>query len=164
MAIWFFQVVGKAIHFIDYLESSGEGLGYYIKILKEKKYIYGQHHAPHDIKVRELSTGKTRLETASALGIEFEVAERLSIEDGIDASRNFLNRCWFDKIKCSKGVSALRSYHKDWDEENKVFRLSPKHDWASHGSDAFRTFSVGYREIIISGAATAEPIRDDPYD
>ena len=164
MSIWFVQAVGKEIHIIDYIESSGEGLNYYARLLKEKKYVYGRHYAPHDIKVRELTTGRTRLETAKSLGIDFEVVEKLSVEDGIEASRNILSRCWFDKDRCERGLNALRSYHKDWDEENKVFRLKPKHDWASHGADAFRTGAVGYKERVEHGTLEHEEPKFDPYD
>ena len=148
-SIWFFQIIGQEIHFIDYYESSGEGLEFYIKQLQDKGYTYGDHYAPHDIAVRELGTGKSRLETAKGLGIHFEVGKMLPIEDGIDAVRTVLNRCWFDKVKCAKGISALVSYHKEWDEENQVFKKKPEHDWSSHGADAFRTFGTGYRQVVI---------------
>jgi hypothetical protein len=38
--IWFFQVVGREIRFIDYYEQSGEGLQHYADLLKEKKQQY----------------------------------------------------------------------------------------------------------------------------
>lgn len=133
MAIWFIQAVGQEIRVIDYYESSGEGLAHYVKTLQNKPYVYDEHFAPHDIKVRELSTGKSRLEAAKSLGIDFTVAPMLRVEDGIEAVRSILARCWFDKLKCEKGLSALRSYHKEFDEKNQVFRLRPHHDWASHG-------------------------------
>ena len=148
-SIWFFQIAGQELHFIDYYESSGEGLTHYISYMKDKPYIYGKHYAPHDIKVRELGSGKSRLETARGLGVSFEVGKMLPIEDGIDAVRTVLNRCWFDKSKCAKGISALISYHKEWDEDNQVFKKKPEHDWSSHGADAFRTFATGYRQIIM---------------
>lgn len=163
MSIWFFQIVGKEIHFIDYYESSGEGINYYIKYLRDKNYVYGRHFAPHDIAVRELGTGKSRLEVARGLGIEFEVGKNLAIEDGIQAVRNVLSRCWFDKEKCERGLSALRSYHKEWDEDNQVFKQRPEHDWSSHGADSFRTFALGYAELITLPPATHVKINDDPY-
>mgnify|MGYP003145316764 CR=1 FL=1 len=163
MSIWFFQVAGRELHFINYFESSGEGISYYIKYLKNKKYVYGTHYAPHDIKVRELTTGRSRLETAKSLGINFEVVAKLALEDGIEACRNMLNRCWFDKEKCDRGLSALRSYHKEWDEENQIFRLKPKHDWSSHGADAFRTFGVGFKEKVEAQSAMEVKVEVDPY-
>ena len=163
MAIWFIQMSGQEIRVIDYYESSGEGLAHYIKILQDKPYVYDQHFAPHDISVRELSTGKSRLEAAKALGIDFSVAPMLRVEDGIEAVRLILPRCWFDYTNCEKGLSSLRSYHKEWDEKNQVFRLRPHHDWASHGADAFRTFAVSYRKKVKPAGAVVRVPVDDPY-
>lgn len=146
MTIWFFQRVGKELRFIDYYENSGEGLPHYAAELKRRGYSYGDHYAPFDIKVRELNTGQSRLEKARELGINFIVMPKLPIEDGINAARSIISQCWFDADKCSRGILALKNYKKDWDEKNKVFRTTPKHDWASHGSDAFRGFAVTHRE------------------
>jgi len=142
MTIWFVQRSGNEKRIIDYYENSGEGLAHYIQVLKDKGYSYKDHYAPHDIQVRELGTGVSRLETAKRLGINFKVVPKLSLEDGIQAVRRVLGSCWFDEIKCDKGLSALNSYHKDFDEKNKVYANSPKHDWSSHGADAFRAFAI----------------------
>lgn len=143
--IWFFQIAGLEIRFIDYYENSGEGLPHYAQILQEKKYLYGNHYAPHDIEVRELGSGKSRKEIAKGLGIDFKVAMKLHIDDGINAVRSTLSQCYFDVDKCSRGLQALRNYRKDWDEKNMVYRRGPLHDWSSHGADAFRTFAVSYK-------------------
>jgi hypothetical protein len=164
MTIWFYQVVGQEIRFIDYLSGSGEGINYYIQELIAKKYVYGDHYAPHDIAVRELGTGKSRLEVAKSLGIDFRVVPKLDINDGIQAVRNILNRCWFDKVKCEKGLDCLNSYHKEWDEENQIFKSKPEHDWASHGADSFRYFALAHKDIINSGQTIIKnKINDDPY-
>jgi hypothetical protein len=141
-AIWFLQRVGMEKRFIDYYETNGEGLDHYVQVLQDKKYIYAEHTAPHDIEVRELSSGKSRLEIAKTLGIKFNIAPKLTIEDGINASRSVLSSCWFDKTKCDRGLNALKSYHKEWDEDNKCYKNHPEHDWSSNGSDAFRYFAV----------------------
>jgi phage terminase large subunit len=145
-AIWFYQKVGREIHIIDYYETSGEGLPHYIQVLKQKRYIYGKHYAPHDIEVRELSSGKTRREVARGLGIQFEIAPKVSIEDGIEAARTLLPRCYFDQARCDLGLNALRSYHKEWDDKLGTWKQKPVHDWASHGSDAFRYLALSFRE------------------
>lgn len=165
MTIWFMQQVGREFHFVDYYEASGEGMPHYVKVLEEKKhYLYGRHYAPHDIEQRELSTGRTRKETAKKLGIDFEVVPRVANkEDSIEAARNILSQCWFDEKKCERGLNALRSYHKEWDEDNQVFKKNPVHDWASHGADAFQTFAVGWEEKH-QGVVVETPVETDPYD
>jgi len=157
MTIWFFQIVGQEFHFIDYYENSGEGLLHYAQTMQSKGYLYGKHYAPHDIMVRELGSGKSRFEVAKGYGITFEPGPMLEIEDGINAARSILSQCWFDKDKCFRGIECLKNYRKEWDEKNKVFKTKPKHDWASHGADAFRRFAIGYRRskpsIVSSGGS-----------
>lgn len=147
MSIWMFQQVGYEIRLIDFYESSGEGLAHYIKVLREKEYVYGAHYAPHDIEVRELGTGKSRRETARTLGVNFRVVARHEVLDGIDAVRNILSRCWFDEKRCDRGIEALRSYRKEYDEVRKVYKNTPEHDWSSHPSDAFRILAMGIRFV-----------------
>ena len=146
--IWFFQVFGNEIRVIDYEEASGEGLPYYAKMLKEKPYVYSQHIMPHDIKVRELGTGKSRFEMAEGLGIKpIMIAPRLPIDDGINAVRSILPRMYMDKTKCSQGIEALRAYCKVYDDKRKEFRNTPYHDWTSHSADAFRMFATGFKPV-----------------
>ena len=163
-SIWFFQQVGMEVHIIDYYETSGEGLHHYAKILQEKNYIYGTHWGPHDLKARELSTGKSRLETAKTMGLHFQVAPNLPVDDGIEAARNLLSLCWFDKDKCERGLSALRSYHKEYDDANQTYKMKPKHDWSSHGADAFRYLAVSHRTQIAETSAVETPVIVDPYE
>lgn len=142
MSIWMTQAVGQELRIIDYMEGTGQGLPFYIAKLKEKPYVFGGHMAPHDIEVRELSTGKTRRDTAYALGIDFRVAPKLPIADGIDAVRGLFDRCWFDADRTRDGLNALKNYRKQYDEKRKTYENKPYHDWSSNGADAFRTMAV----------------------
>ena len=155
-AIWFAQYVGQEIRVIDYYESSGVGLDHYAKELSSKGYHYMDHILPHDVRVKELGTGKSRLETLHNLGIQdVTIAPKLGIEDGIQAARSMLNRCWFDEEKCNRGIEALRQYRREFDEKNKTWRGRPLHDWTSHGADAWRYLAVGKQTQTNWG----EPIR-----
>ena len=145
-SIWFFQQFRHETRVVDYFEYSGEGLPFYVRKLKEKSqedgYVYGRHFFPWDVKVHELSAGKTRKDTLRELGINAEPAKKLSVADGIDAVRARLSMCWFDKDRCERGINALKSYTKEWNDERQVFKTTPLHNWASHGADAFRTLAV----------------------
>jgi phage terminase large subunit len=145
-AIWFFQVLGQEVRIIDFHEDSGEGLPYYAKILDQRGYKYGDHWAPHDIQVRELGSGKSRIETAKMLGIQFRIVPNLSIDDGINAVRNTIPRCWFDAKKCELGLQALRNYRKEFDDRRQEYKPRPLHDWSSHAADAFRYLAVGLKD------------------
>ena len=145
-AIWFCQQVGQEYHLIDYVENSGVGLDWYAAEIKSRPYVYGDHILPHDVEAKELGTGKSRKEILEQLGIRVTVAPRLKVEDGINAVRLVLNRCWFDADKCKRGVEALKQYRTEYDEKRKVFKDSPLHDWTSHPADAFRYLFTGIKK------------------
>lgn len=156
--IWFTQTAGREIHLIDYIEDSGPGLPHYIKLLKDRPYVYGEHHAPHDIRVREWGNdGKARIDVARGFGINFKIVPDIPKQDGIDAARAFLARCWFDREKTERGRMALQSYRREWDAKRKIFNSTPQHDWASNGADAFRYLSVGHKYAQPKVRATASP-------
>ena len=152
-AIWFYQQVGREIRVIDYLEAAGHGLDYYAKELDKRDYLYGVHYAPHDIQVRELSSGKSRLEIAKGLGISFKVLPADSVQDGIGTARLLISRMYFDEKKCAIGLDALRQYREKRDEKRGV-NLGPLHDWSSHAADSFRYLAMGFSET--------QPKRDKP--
>jgi len=145
--IWFAQIHYKEIRLIDYLEEGGQGLDYYVKELTKKGYNYAYHILPHDVNVRDLVTGKTRLESLRSMGLKnIRVADKLDLEDGINAARLLIGKSWFDATKCKRGIEALKSYERKWDAKNKIMQQKPLHNWASHGADAFRYLAVGIRE------------------
>lgn len=158
-AIWFVQVHGAQVRVVDYYEASGEGLAHYANVLTAKGYSYGGHFAPHDIEVRELGSGMSRLEIAASLGIAFRIAPQLPVADGINAVRMLLGRCWFDATKCGPGVSALDSYRKDYNSRLGEFKATPVHDWASHGADAFRYLAVSVDQMSNTGTPTGDPYK-----
>lgn len=142
-AIFFAQQTGMEVRIIDYYESSGVGLEHYVKVLREKPYVYGSHILPHDAGVSDLSTGRTRVQFLASLGLHARVLERDSIDDGISAARNLLPQCWFDAEKCERGLEALRQYRTEFDDKLKTFKNRPLHDWTSHAADAFRYLARG---------------------
>ena len=145
-AIWFTQSLKSGeIRVIDYYESSGEGLPHYLKVLKDRPYTYGEHWAPHDIQVKEFASGRSRLETARSLGLNFLVAPNVPIEDGIHAGRMLFPKCWFDEVKCKAGLEALQHYRRDYNTRLNEFKDAPVHDWASHAADAWRYLAVRHK-------------------
>jgi hypothetical protein len=142
-AIWFAQVVGREIHVIDYYEASGVDLGHYVREVAGRPYAYAGHIVPHDAQARELGTGKSRLEVMATLGLKgITLAPNHRIEDGINAVRVTLPRCWFDAKTCARGLDALRLYRAEHDDKLGVLRPHPVHDWCSHAADAFRYLAM----------------------
>jgi hypothetical protein len=154
-SIWVAQVVGKEIRLVDYYENHGQGLDTYVSYIRDNGWSHATQLLPHDVVVRELGTGKSRKEVLEAAGLEITVVPKLSVQDGIQAVRQILPRCWFDKDKTKKGLDALRNYRRVFDEKRNVFFDTPLHDWASHSSDAFRYLSVGLDE---SGSDWGAPL------
>ena len=153
-AIWFFQQVGREVRAIDYFETAGEGLQQVVReALAAKPYVYGTHHLPHDVMVRELgAAGRTRFETLGSLGLSgIEPGVAMNAEDRINAVRLTLPITWFDAEKCALGLERLRAYRKGWNRTAHLYS-GPRHDRSSHAADAFGEFCVNRR-----GAAAARP-------
>lgn len=146
MAIIFYQSPrGGSFRVIDYFEGSGKGLDFYAAMLQQKGYRYGKHYGPHDLAVREIGTGKSRIEVARSLGINFETVANIRVEDGINAARMLIPRVYFHKSKAALLIDALRQYREKIDDKRQV-SLGPLHDWTSHAADAFRYMAISVQE------------------
>ena len=146
--IWFYQVVHGEIHLLDYHSSNGQNIPYYVNVIKERDYIYGTHWLPHDARAKTLASGgKSIIEQLSEkIDIKsFKIVPSLSLQDGIQAVRMALTRSWFD-FKCDEGIECLKQYQREYDDDKKMFRDKPRHDWTSHGADSFRMLAIAWRE------------------
>lgn len=147
-AITFYQFgAGSEVHIIDYYESHGEGLAHYAGVLRDKKYIYADHYAPHDIDNHSFATGCSAKAVGLELGIRFVTLPtlKLRLEDGIEAVRGIFPRCYFDKEKCKPLIKALENYRKEFNETHGVYKNRPLHDKWSHGADSFRYFALAVK-------------------
>ena len=145
-ALWVCQQTGQETRLMDYVENHGQGLDWYVNWLKDNNWHKAEQLLPHDVEVRELGTGKSRLEVLREAGLDVKVLPRLSVDDGIQAVRRLLPRCWFNMPKVKQGLDCLRNYRRDYDEKRNVFFDKPMHDWASHGSDSFRYLALGMEQ------------------
>ena len=150
-AIWWFQVVHGEIRCLDYHSSNGQPVAFYAGIIqsreKERGYNYGTHWLPHDARAKTLSSNRSVIEQ---LGDKIplktiKITPNLKLQDGIQASRLALTRTWFDH-KTIDGIECLRQYQREYDEDKKVFRDKPRHDWTSHGADAFRYLAIVWKD------------------
>ena len=154
-AIWFWQEIGDKLHVIDYYENSGEGMRHYFKVLRDKArdngWHYGDHYAPHDMSHKEFGgDAKSRAQMAregfdiggEVYSVNFVVLKIMGVDEGVELVRETLPRCCFDEDKTADGVKCLESYRKEWDDRLGCWKDRPLHDWASHGSDAFRYLAM----------------------
>lgn len=160
-AIGFYQRVNTEIRMIDYFESSDKGLPYYISTLQSRGYVYGKHFAPHDIRVRELSTGKSRWEIAKELGIEFVIIPNLPIDDGINAGRLMWNNLWVNETKCQQWLDYVSQYKREWDDKKGMFKERPLHDFTSHAADVLRYTSIVEKEMTNEDM---QELKTKPYE
>jgi hypothetical protein len=144
-AIWVFQVEPGRVNAIDYYESSGHGLSHYVDWLNENNYR-GVDWVPHDARVREFGSGRTRIEAMLKLGRKPRLVPAHSVMDGINAARQTIPCTYFDATRCAKGLEALREYKAEFDDDLRTFKKVPKHDWSSHAADAFRYLAMAWRE------------------
>ena len=147
-AIWFWQAVGAEIRIVDFYENHGFGLDHYAAVIASKGWGKGDDWVPHDARVRELGTGRTRVETMRKLGLRPRLVPDHRVEDGINAARLLIPRMWFNTPDTRDGVEGLKQYRADYDDKLRTFRDKPRHDWTSHRADAFRYLAMAYREIV----------------
>lgn len=145
--IVFTQTVGPQIRVVDVYFNRGYKLAHYVDVLKEKKYSYGRHIFPHDIEVKDYSSGITRKQTLYELGLyNVTVAPKLSFEDGIERVRNVFSRLYFDEERCKPLYEALGNYRREYDQKVGEFKKTARHDSNSHFADAVRYGAVMWRE------------------
>ncbi|MET0568767.1 MAG: hypothetical protein ABWZ74_06780 [Hyphomicrobiaceae bacterium] len=152
-SIWWFQVVNGVPRIIDCYTASGVGVDHYAEIIerrrKEHGWLDGKDYVPHDAKVKEWGTGRTRVETMQTLGLNPQVIPLAGKLDGINAARNTLRLAVFDPRCEEHGLAALEMYRREWDDERKTFKASEVHDWTSHLADAFRYLAMAWRDAPV---------------
>ena len=147
-AIIMFQVIGACIHIISYYENSNLSLDHYISIVKNQPYtVWGKHIAPHDMANREFTSGISRLDTARELGLSFTLAPNISINDGIEAVKAMLSKCWIDETKCKRLIKCIDNYRQVFDEKTQRYSGKPLHDQFSHGCDALRMMALSLSKL-----------------
>jgi phage terminase large subunit len=148
MAIWMFQIVADEIGVIDHYEGAHDHtIPDCVKVLQTKPYKWGDDWVPHDAKVKELGTGRTRIETMIDLKRNPRLVPDHTVMDGINSGRLLMSRVWFHKTRCKDGVEALRQYRAEYDEKVRTFKNEPRHDWSSHSADAYRYLAMAYKQI-----------------
>lgn len=141
MKVGFFQrdVMNNRVRLIDHEEGEGsDGLPEMAAKVLKKPYIYGRHFGPHDLETTDIGTGKTRIESARAVGLHFTLVPDFSIEDGINAVYIWLDRLLVNKDTCKNWLKSMKAYGREWDEKRGMYKDEPLHDWASHDADLSR--------------------------
>lgn len=148
-SIWWFQTVGSQVFILDHYAASGVGLEHYASVIEQRERTHGwrsgNDYVPHDAKIKEWGSGRTRVETMVGFGLHPILVPLATIADGINATRQLLPLCVFHP-RCEEGIKALEQYRREWDDNKKAFRASAVHDWTSHPSDAFRYLALSWQK------------------
>jgi len=138
----FFQRWKNEWRIIDEYRNSGEGLSHYVNVMFDKPYNINVVVLPHDVKVKELNTGQTRLARFRQLGVKrTKVLPRVAVNDGIEAVRRVLPDLYIDP-KCTYLISCFKNYSKQWDDNLGVWKDKPLHNTYSHGADTIRYMAL----------------------
>lgn len=141
-ALWFWQMRPDGLAIIDYEEHHSKKLDFYFELLDKKGYDYETIWLPHDAKQKSFQTGKGTIEQFLDRDYPARIAPKLSIQDGVNAVRKVLPSCYFHDERTYDGREALKAYRRDYDEIKRIHTDKPRHDWASHGADAFRVLAM----------------------
>jgi hypothetical protein len=163
---WGWQTTPGGYRIVDFYEADGQAIGHYIDWVKARPYKVGQVWLPHDAKAKSLQTGKSIIEQFLSAGITPRIVPELSLQDGIEAARIVLPKCYFDEKATYDGLEHLRGYMREWDERTQTYRNRPKHDQHSHASDAFRYLALAAKPIssnLSRGDVKIAPRQDMNY-
>nr|QSE37320.1 MAG: terminase large subunit [Caudoviricetes sp.] len=144
---WGWQTTPDGYRVVDFYEADGQAIGHYIDWIKSRPYQVGNVFLPHDAKAKSLQTGMSIMEQFLAAGITPRIVPEMSLQDGIEAARLVLPKCWFDEGATYDGIEHLRGYMREWDERTQMYRSRPKHDQHSHAADAFRYMALSTKKV-----------------
>ena len=158
-SVWHFQAVGGQLFVLHHIANSGVGLewwrdkleaiekahGWNVGLAPRPDAFGGNDYVPHDAKVREWTSGRTRVETMRSLGFNPMLVPAHTIDDGINAVRRTLPLCVFHPRTETTGFAALEAYQREWDPEKKTFKDRAIHNWACHPADSFRYLALSWR-------------------
>ena len=158
---WFQQQHSGQVYWLDHYAASGVGLEHYEHEIARRRdshgWLDGNDYVPHDARIREWGSGKTRVETMTQMGLNPSLVPHTTLADGINALRVILPLSVFHPRTEEGGVTALEQYRREWDDDKKAFRLNAIHDWTSHPCDAARYGAVAIREPPVRRVVTPPP-------
>ena len=150
-SIWWFQIVGGQLFILDHYAANSVGVEHYAEVIEQRHRKHGWKHGddlvPHDAKVKEFGSGRTRVETMKQIGLSPILVPLATLQDGINAVRRTLPLCVFHPRCEATGIAALEQYRREWDDERKTFKPIAVHDWTSHPADSFRYLAQGWRAL-----------------
>lgn len=144
------------VHILSVVAHTGVDIFQHIDDLLQFQGPMGTIWLPHDAKAKNLQTGKSIVEQFLEFGLTPRIVPSHHVHDGISITRRLFPRLVFDATPYNPNdpygenptedlVEAAKQYHREWDEDNMIFKDIPVHDWSSDYMDALR-----YLAIVVS--------------
>ncbi len=153
-SMWFRQTVRGRRNIIDYYENTGKFIDHYGRILDSKGYSYSKMILPHDGRARSKVSGESYKKALEDLGYEVIVNKRIEKDVGINITADALPSLYFDEVKCKDGLEALDHYRREYDEENRIYKEKPLHDWASHPASSLKEMCQADKSGLLSSTTS----------
>lgn len=141
---WYWQPVMKGYKLLKYEGDSGMDADEWIPRIQASIMALGCKKVgkiwlPQDAKAKTFQSKHTTAERfLKAFGVEhISIVPPTKKLDQINAARTVIEKCEFNRTECEAGLDGLSAWEFEYNEENAVFSREPKHNWASHPSDAF---------------------------
>ena len=142
----YWQTWRREERLIEDYHNSGEGLEHYVNHMHDRPYRIDRVICPHDIRVKELSTGQSRLHALRSLGVRrIRVLPKLSISAGIEAVRKMIPNLYVSE-NAEYTLTGLKNYSKEWDNIRGCWKDKPLHNEWSHPADNVRYRAVSLRQ------------------
>jgi phage terminase large subunit len=151
--IWCFQVIYGQLRIVDFYLPADDDLDAWCDWLNEQGY-HGDDYVPDDILDPIWGAKHTRWDLLKAKKRKPKLVKRIAVADGIYAGREAIKAALFHKtdhpdderaVRVEHGMSGLRSYRREWDDERKTFLENPFKDWAEHIGSSWRYLGLVWR-------------------
>ncbi len=146
------QIDGEPRIVLEY-HNNNEPLAHYVEVMQQLAEQYSLNITdvilPHDGRVKEFIAGKRRVDAFRDLGVPAYTLDKLSILDGIEATRDYLRRVRVDS-SCDRVISAIQLYRWKYDAKNDITLNEPLHNWTSNPMDALRYMALGSSSTQVS--------------
>lgn len=160
--LWCIQVINGNIHVVDFYRPDTDDLEEWCRWLAERGY-HGDDYVPDDVLDPIWGAKHTRWDLLRAKGRKPKLVKRIAVAEGIHAGRKAIKAAYFHRSddergqRVAIGISGLKSYRREWDDERKTFLDNPYKDWAEHIGSAWRYLGLAWREALPEWKAPPKP-------
>lgn len=151
MVIWYAQQGDGCLDLIDCDILKNNDLQDACKVINSKPYNYAYQIVPHDglqrLKDNKNKTQKGVIEelTRVTAYIYKKPNDTETLNAHLNSVKYMLEKCRFDRDKCSEGLDSLSLYRAKFNIERGVADQKPLHDNHSDVADSFRALIMGMK-------------------